>query len=488
MADFGFVGDAYTAPSIYQDAQECINWYPEIDQNKPGSIYVQELDTQQSRGVVALYPTPGLTLKFTLPTSPVRGVHSLSNGTLFAVAGNTAYSIDTNSNVTTLSTSLTTSTGPVSITDNGLAVYFADGQNRYYWTFGAAGITQVANSDGAFTGADVVDVVDNYVIYNRPGTQQWGATSALSTTSPQLSFSSKDGSPDNLVSLIVNSRTVYLLGAQTSEAWIDAGLFPFPFSRIPGSNSQFGCAAAFSVTSVGNSFAYLSKNEQGQGVVVLMNGYQPERISNHSVENSLAGKDLSGAIAFSYQREGHIFYVLHVPSADITWVYDLVTQMWHKWLSMDAYGLFHRHLSSCVASFNNQVLVGDYQSGNVYVLDFNSYTENGSPIRRVRRCPHLVADFQRMFFEELQIQFQPGVGLASGNGSDPQAMLRWSNDGGSTWSNEHWVSIGKMGAYRNRAIWRRLGWARDRVFEVAVSDPVNAVIVSANLKASGGAN
>jgi hypothetical protein len=100
----------------------------------------------------------------------------------------------------------------------------------------------------------------------------------------------------------------------------------------------------------------------------------------------------------------------------------------------------------------------------------------------------LVADFQRQYFDELQIQFQPGVGLSTGQGDNPQAMLKWSDDGGSTWSNEHWVTIGSIGRYANRAIWRRLGWARDRVFEVSISDPVKAVIVSANLKAYAGEN
>jgi hypothetical protein len=107
-----------------------------------------------------------------------------------------------------------------------------------------------------------------------------------------------------------------------------------------------------------------------------------------------------------------------------------------------------------------------------------------------------VADFQRQYFDELQIQFQPGVGLTGITtplnnevvGADPQAMLRWSNDGGSTWSSEHWTSIGLIGKYKNRAIWRRLGQARDRVFEVVVSDPINAVIISANLKATAGEN
>jgi len=163
-------------------------------------------------------------------------------------------------------------------------------------------------------------------------------------------------------------------------------------------------------------------------------------------------------------------------------------------------------------------------------LDKTNYTDDGNTIRRLRRAPHLVSDLQRQYFEELQIQFQPGVGtsglwfnnptyspnptvitiapdqsLAIGPNetliigfnsqqnqldqtTNPQAMLRWSNDGGSTWSNEHWVSIGPLGKYKNRAIWRRLGWSRDRVFEVVVSDPVNAVIVSANLKAKVGTN
>jgi len=104
---------------------------------------------------------------------------------------------------------------------------------------------------------------------------------------------------------------------------------------------------------------------------------------------------------------------------------------------------------------------------------------------------------QRQYFDELQLQFQPGVGLEGITtpplnqetiGANPQAMLRWSSDGGSTWSNEHWAEIGKVGKYKNRIIWRRLGWARDRIYEVVVTDPINAVIVSANLKASAGEN
>lgn len=372
-------------------------------------------------------------------------------------------------------------------------------------------------SDGAFSGADVVDVVDNYFVYNRPGTQQWGSSNILSPISSQLAFSSKDGAPDNLVSLIVDHREVYLLGETSSEVWVDSGLFPFAFQRIPGTSTQHGIAAKFSVARLGNSFAYLSRNIRGDGQIMMMQGYVPTRISNHAVENSIEGADISDARAWTYLIEGHEVYVISFPGLDLTWAYDIASGMWHKWLWIDNNNTFHRHRGNCHVHFQNMNLVGDWENGQIYMLDPGTYTDNGQEIRRVRRAPHIVSDFQRQYFSELQILFQPGVGL-SGNttgatsptngvagigiagvaiagqatfatlGADPQAMLRWSNDGGSTWSNEHWVTIGQQGRYKNRAIWRRLGMARDRIFEVVVTDPIKAVIVAANLKAEAGDN
>ena len=396
-------------------------------------------------------------------------------------------------------------------------------------TLYALNFSVLPSTDGAFSGATSVDIVDNYFVYNKPGTQQWGATSPLSPISPALSFSSKDGAPDNLVTLIVDHREVYLLGETSSEVWVDVGTFPFAFQRIPGTSTQHGIAAKDSVSRLGNSFAYVSRNQRGQSEIMQMNGYTPQRISTHAVENTLVNKYVGDAIAWTYQLEGHECYVVSFPTIDLTWVYDITTGMWHKWLATDPLtGQYTMYTGSCSAVFQGLVVVGDYEDGHIYKLDPDTYTDDGVEVRRLRRCPHLVTDLQRQYFDELQIQFQPGVGtlgtasaitngiqspLIINNGTtyvvandvtvyielslipqinastpltDPQAMLRWSNDGGSTWSNEHWTTIGKIGAYKNRAIWRRLGWARDRIFEVVVTDPVKAVIISANLKASEG--
>jgi hypothetical protein len=356
--------------------------------------------------------------------------------------------------------------------------------------------TVLPSSDGAFSGGETCDIVDNYFVYNRPESQQWGASGVLSPISGATSFSSKDGSPDDLIALIVDHREVYLMGEASSEVWTDVGSVPFPFQRIPGTNTQHGIAAKFSVARFGDSFCYVSRNNRGQSQIMQMKGYVPTRISNHAVENSLANQYVDNAIAWTYQLEGHECYVVSFPSLELTWAYDLASGMWHKWLYTENDGTYTRHRGNCCAVFQGLVLVGDYEDGSIYQIDKNNYTDNGQHTRRLRRAPHLVSDFQRQYFDELQIQFQPGVGLTGITvpindavvGADPQAMLRWSNDGGSTWSSEHWTSIGLVGKYKNRAIWRRLGMARDRVFEVVVSDPINAVIISANLKASQGEN
>jgi len=745
MADFGFVGPSYEAPSIYQDAQECINFRAEIDPLKQPS----------QRGVVALYPTPGLTSKIVFQNQQeVRGMRTVSGGQyMVAVVGPYVYVL-TSSLVPTMVGQLNSSTGRVGISDNGLNVYIVDGVYRYTWrisnpssayfvgsisgttltvtqvkkgtiapnqslfgvgltsetvilsqltgttggigtyqvnisqtepseimnsaavaatltgsisgttltvtavtgtlypgqtiqgagvtantiitalgsgtvlsytiatggtgynlndtitvlggiygttpatytvssvggsgavtgltvtsagsyttvptnnvststsgsgtgltltlTFGtgsggmgtyvvnnsqtvsseslfALNFTTFTSTDGAFTGGDTVDIVDNYFVYNDPNTQKWASTNALSPITNPLSFSSKDGAPDNLVSIIVDHREVYLLGEASSEVWVDIGSFPFPFQRIPGTSTQHGIAAKFSMARLGNSFAYVSRNNRGQGEIVAMNGYIPQRISTHAVEQTLLDQYIDDAVAYTYQLEGHECYVVSFPTIDLTWVYDTSTQMWHKWLWVDDQNIYHRHRSNCGALFQGLFLVGDWQNGQIYQLDPTNFTDNGQTIRRLRRAPHIVTDLQRQYLEELQIQFQPGVGItglssptqgtfigspytivplglltiaptdnkilgyanqinANTPTNSPKAMLRWSNDGGSTWSKEHWSNIGQLGKFKNRAIWRRLGWARDRVFEVVVTDPVNAVIISANLKAEEGEN
>lgn len=488
MSDFLFVGPAYEAASVTQDDQRLINWYLETDQTKADLPATQENETQ--RGYTALYPTPGLTTRVSLATGEVRGMWTLPGGATFlAVSGQTLYSVNSSLVATSVGT-LLTSTGPVWIRDNGTAAYITDGTYRYSYTF--ATNTFVQQSDGAFSGGGTCDEVDNFFIYSNPLTNQWGSSDVGAIASNALNLGAILGSSTNLVAVVADHRQVLLLGEKYSERWINVGSFPFAFAIVPGSSMQHGCAAPASVARLGEGVAFLALDTRGQATVVMWGASiaQPVRISTFAIENAIQGYAVtSDAIAYTYSQAGHEFYVLTFPTADVTWCYDLSTQQWHQRAWRDpATGIYHRHRSNCATVFGDDILVGDYANGKVYALDQTNYTDAGDPLPCVRRCRHLTSDLNRQFFGSLQIQFQPGVGLQTGQGSDPTAILRWSNDGGFTFGNDHTISIGKAGKYKARAIKRRLGYARDRVYELVVTDPVYRVVVSANMTANAGRN
>jgi hypothetical protein len=305
---------------------------------------------------------------------------------------------------------------------------------------------------------------------------------------PGAFFALKDSSTDNLITMQENNREWWLLGERTSEVWFNAGGSNFAFSRIPGVGPQMGCAAVHSIARCGQQLAWLGRNEQGQNIVVVTSDYTWARISTHSIDHQIAQFPVvSDAIGYGYEEDGHLFYMLTFPTADRTFCFDFTAQKWHKRASYDPNtGVFHRHRSNCYMDFGDVRLVGDYQTGQVHQMSRNFYTDAGAPLRCIRRTPHLwmKATRQRLFFSSLQVEFTPGVGLQFGQGSIPQVMLKWSDDGGFTWSNEHWTSIGAVGQTKFRAIWRRLGFARDRVWEVNFTDPVQRDIIGATLWAA----
>ena len=493
MPEFiGFCGPAYEAQSRTQDTQRLINLYVEVDPTKrQGYAQAQGMMvTEGQRGRTTLYPTPGTVFQLQLQVGEVRAFHVLPGSqTLLAISGNAVYSVNT-ALVATIVGTLLTSSGAAYIADNGVAAYITDGsRTRYYYDWGTSTFAWI--NDGPFTGGAVCGEVDNFMFYTRAGTNQFGCTNVGDVVSNSLNLGSKIGESDNLMSIWGDHRQLLLLGERESECWINAGSFPFPFAIIPGTSIQHGLQAVRSVARLGEGIAYLAKDSRGQQSVVLWGATigTPKLLSTHAISNEIQGYAVtSDAVGYSYAQSGHEFYVLSFPSADVTWCYDLSENQWHQRAWRDSQNVLHRHRGNCAVLFNGQVLVGDWQNGMVYAFSQSTYTDNGDPIPCIRRAPHLTTDLQRQFFSDLQIQFQPGVGVQSGQGSDPECILRWSNDGGFTFGNDHVLKVGKVGQYTRRAMCRRLGWARDRVFELEMSDPVWRVIVSANLNAQPGSS
>lgn len=468
------LGSAYVARSVNAADARMINLFPEI---------VPEAGKEPA----FLNRAPGLRLLASVGLGPIRGLWAFG-GYMYVVSRDKLYKVDSSYNATELGTVAGTS-GPVSMSDNGTQLFVACNPQGYIYNATTDVFQQITDAD--YPGAVTVGYLDGYFVFNEPNSQRIWITSLLDGTSVDpLDFDSAQGAPDGVVGIIIDHRECWVFGTNSVEVWYDSGNADFPLSRIQGAFNELGCAAAYSIAKMDNGLFWLGQDARGQGIVYRANGYTGQRISTHAVEWQIQQyNDISDAIGYTYQQEGHSFYVLTFPSANKTWVYDASTQAWHERAGFAA-GEFTRHRSNCQVFFNGETIVGDYENANLYAFDLDVYADNGATqkwLRSWRALPTGQNNLNATAHHTLQIDMESGTGLNSGQGSDPQVILRWSDDGGHTWSNEHWMSMGKIGEYYRRAIRRRLGMTeklRDRVYEISGTDPVKIVIMGAELRLS----
>lgn len=472
----GFIGPSYQLQSVAVDCQRTVNLYPEMNEAGMG----------KDGEVAALVATPGRRTLLTLAASATRGGYTASNGALFVVSGNKLYGITSAWVAVELGT-LSTSEGPVSFADNGVQVMLVDGTYGYVWTIASSSFAQIVDPD--FPGADQVTFQDGYFIFNVPGTGRIMITSAYDTAVDALDFATAEGSPDNLVAVISDGQNVFLPGVRSTEVFYDSGDANFPFERHQGALIPIGCSAAFSVQKLQGSIYWLGQSESGRGVVYRTQGLQPQRISTHAIETVIAGLgDLSDARAWSYEQAGHAFYCLNLPGASTTWVFDSSTQLWHERASL-TYGELGRDRADWHAFAYDTHVVGDFETGVIYALEAATLADGSNQLLRERTAPYVSKEGKRIFHHSFQLDLETGVGLdGTGQGTDPVAVLQWSDDNGGTWSTERQASIGAIGARTTRAIWRRLGSSRARIYRVRISDPVRVTLIGANLEIEEGAS
>ena len=470
------LGSSYVARSINAADNRMVNLFPEVV-------------PEGGKEPAFLNRAPGLQFQQTIGTGPIRALwaHQTNGSDFYVVSGTEFYKV---TGLTATPTKLgdVTGTGPVSIADNGTQIFLACNPDGFIYNEVTNVFAQITDPD--FTGAVTVGYLDGYFVYNEPNSQKVWVTQLLDGTSVDpLDFASAEGSPDGLVGLIVDHREAWLFGTDSVEVWYDSGAADFPLQRIQGAFNEIGCVSAYTIAKMDNGLFWLGTDARGQGIVYRANGYTGVRISTHAIEYAIAQYgNISDAIAYTYQQEGHAFYVLTFPSGNATWVYDVATQAWHERAGWDTpLGQFTRHRSNCQCNFGGNIIVGDYENGNIYTLNLNVYADNGGIqkwLRSWRALPTGQNTLKRTAQHSLQLDCESGTGLITGQGSDPELMLRWSDDGGHTWSNEHLSKMGKIGEYYRRVFWRRLGMTlklRDRVYEVSMTDPVKVAIMGAEL-------
>jgi hypothetical protein len=481
-----FIGGAYEHKSKNIAAEVCVNLYPEIE--------------QEGKYREALIGVPGLKPWWNIEDSglpgPVRGMigaedylyvvgstgivrlrEDLSPDIIVAVDANFPLDQDDRS---------------VWVAFGGQYIGITDAYGKTWridTTVVAPKYTLVANDDSDIPLATSLTWQDGYFIVTKLGTGDFYISALDDITDwDATDLANAESDPYDLVAAYSVRRQLALFGRNNTEIWYNSGASDFPFDPITGAIIPNGCSAPHSIAEADGSLIWLDNFRR----VVQTEGYYARTISTIPLNQELQSYgDVSDAIGFSYSQDGHTFYQITFPSARKTWVYDLTTGLWHQRASFPElpHGEFNRHRANCYVYFNGKHLVGDYETGQIYELDPNTYDDNsGQNIIATRRAEAVHDTRVNLFHHEFELEFEAGTGLVeTQQGDDPQAMLRWSDDGGHSWSNEIWRDIGKIGKYKSRARWQRLGVSRERIYEVRISDPIKRVILAAHLEASAGA-
>jgi len=536
VPDIGFCGPMYESRSRAVNAQECINFYPELARTVVDWPSHQFPDRQKAE--LVLYSTPGLRLFCTLPNNKaVRGSFVTSNNRMFYVAGNKLYEVSQYGKVTEWGTIEDSGNTRVNFADNGIGVdqpildangnptgeyqglgmMFVDGFNGYMFNLTTNTLAKITGGYfptimtgytepqyGYFPQCTHVCFLGGKFIVNELNSQRfyWSNLYDGFHWDP-LNYSSAETLPDNISALASLNGDLWIIGTQSIEVWKDSGSSSISysssaiptagaFSLIHGGVTSNGTIAPNSVVSNGQYLFWLGSSTQGHGQVWMTQNYSPIKCSTTSIDFITEGlPDIKDAIGYTYTQSGHQFYILSFINGNRTLVYDANLAvsnqigMWHErgaWNQNT--GVMDRHYANSYVFFLDKVYCGDYRNGNVYILDDSYYLDNGEIVRRVRTGSHVHQDRKRLFFNMVEVDFERGVGnphpvSPTDQSYDPQAMLSYSDDGGFTFKNEIWKKMGKAGAYRERLKFTRLGNSRDRVFRITVSDPNKVVLISA---------
>lgn len=461
-----FAGPEFNARSPAVSNQITQNWYPQVSQSGAHS------------GIV-LYPTPGLTKVVTVGVGPNRGNGETFKGDAYFVSGNQFFKLDQN-NVTTVLGTINTTSGRIYMAKVTDQLMFVDGVDGWVWD--GTTLTQVTDADFPANPTSLT-MLDGYFIVNDAGTGNF-YISALrdGLTWSALDYAVAEANPDELKRVIATQKDLFLLGDTTTEMYYNSGNPDFPFEPYQGGVMEWGVRAPDSVVQMDNTIFWLGQNSEGGNVVLRAAGMTAQIISDKDINWQLSQLTRTdNAVAFAYQFGGHTFYELTFPTDGKTFVFDAEERLWHTRSSDGG-----RHDAEGHVYYNNKNIVGSHTHGDYYILDHSAYTDDGTTIIRKRRAPVVGDNRKPLFHYRLEVDFEAGPGLVTGQGSDPQAMLRWSDDGGKTWSNEVWRPIGKIGEYGARAVWTQLGRSYYRIYELTVTDPVNAVVIDAHLDVEEG--
>jgi hypothetical protein len=354
-------------------------------------------------------------------------------------------------------------------------------------------MTQIVDPTGLFTGATRADFFDTFFVFNQIGTNNFYISLSEQVAFNALDVASKGSFGDPIQVPIISQHNLWLVGTMTAEPWFDAGNAIFPFQQVFNQLVPHGTIAPYSVCATDVNAFWLSQDKDGRAIMLKIDGYAAKRVSTFALEDEwLTYPRLDDAISYTYQQGGHTFMVIHFPSADKSWAYDLATGEWHQRAWIDKNGTLHRERVAFHAFAYNTNVGMDWATGQIYALDQNTFTDAGQPIAFIRSFPHVLDELKMVTIPELVIDMQTGTQPNTGEVQQtfspfssefssefgpltavdaPQIGVRISKDGGATWGNYRLKSLVSAGHDRSMMRWRGWGMGRDIAIEVAWSAP-----------------
>lgn len=478
------IGGAYQARSRIADFEVCENAFPETNP-----------ESTESPAPVTHYPREGKRPLSAPPVAgPGRGIFTLSNGNMFGVVGTSVYFIDRNWEWNLLG-QISNLLTPVSMSDNGSTGVIVDGSpNGYTIDLTDNSFAPLVDETGTFVGSRRVDFADTFLGFAKPGSNEWYVSLSDQVAFNALVQANKDSTPDPIQTFAFNIRQAWILGTRNTEIWFLAGSTPFPYQEWPNVFIPYGCAAPYSLVQADVDLFWISRNTQGQVIALKSQGYAAEAFSTRALEYEWSTyPTVADVIGGTFQQAGHIFVIFHFPTADKTWAYDLSTKQWHRRTFIDGNGVAHREKTAFYAAvgpdggYPATVVGQDWSTGQIYALDPKFYTDNGTPIVCRRSFPHLLKDLHEVTNTAFIADFETGgmvgsaetgedqrpwnEGFNSGFGpiisfEAPKLCMRYSKNGGASFSNYRQKGLVSAGNYRSMERWRGLGMGRDWVFEL----------------------
>lgn len=441
-----------------------------------------ELREDGDKTKVAVYGTPGLVAKFR-PTTPatvaLRGLLGTQD-MLYVIGFDEFQSLDSNGNAL-FTASLGSSAGQCSLANNATQVVIVDGAAAYLYTPLAG--TFVTIGGGFPPGARTITFVSSFFVAEQPGTQQfWVSNSNDGSTWDPLAFASASAFADTILAVDNLGGVLLLFSQQHMEFWQNVGTIPEPFAPILSAANEYGLAAVFSRAHLDQSIFFLAQTRTGQVQFVQIQGLSATVVSNADLDSIINGFAVfSDAVGMAYEADRHKFYQVSFPSANRSFLFDTSTGLWSE-VQTGVTSTPSRHRGNLSTYYAGTTLISDYRTNQIYTVSPTQYTDNGETILREIITRHVLSNFNRIRISSLYLDMETGVGLQSGQGSNPQVMLTYSKDNGRTWSGERWASVGRVGQYLTRLIWRRFGSTRDATWKIRMTDPVKFVITEGAIK------